>query len=290
MTALFYDLSPGKKARISCVPDIGCSQQFANHISMLSRRVRWGAPAEALDVIRVAERSNVPGFGRQRAMALLGQGMVTFEDILNCTKEKLLQILRNEHRTNALLSAIANSIGLGTNRLAKTHTRIAKELGLEENVNECNEKLGTEYEQAIAKFLEAESSWGITVLDDGKRQNVPDILLSLDNISLLIECKTCTKQPSLIKKEEAFAVLQKAADYDKTMRRITLGKPAFDETSKIKAQASSEITLTEHTVFMEGLLRVHTGAVQPIDFVKWLAAPGVTEVDRLAGKPTYTSD
>jgi hypothetical protein len=40
-----------------------------------------------------------------------------------------------------------------------------------------------------------------------------------------------TKKPPLIAKEEAFAVLQKAADYDVGMKRITLGKPEFDEHS-----------------------------------------------------------
>jgi helicase len=56
----------------------------------------------------------------------------------------------------------------------------------------------------------------------------------------------------LIKKEEAFAVLQKAIDFKTNMRRVSLGKPAFDEHSKSKAQAAQDITLIEHHVFMEG--------------------------------------
>ena len=56
--------------RISCVSEVVCSQQLSNRLSMLTRRVRWGAPPEVLDVIRVAERHAVPGFGRQRGMAL----------------------------------------------------------------------------------------------------------------------------------------------------------------------------------------------------------------------------
>jgi helicase len=124
-------------------------------------------------------------------------------------------------------------------------------------------------------------------LDDGKRQNVPDILLVLGDTSLLIECKTVTKKPPLIAKEEAFAVLQKASDFDSKMKRVTLGKPDFDEHSKKKAAASPTITLVRHGVFMEGLMRVLTGRLGASDFVDWLAEPGVTDLSRLPGTPTY---
>lgn len=275
--------------RVSCVSDIGCSQQFTNRIAMLSRRVRWGAPAEVLDVIRVAERHGVPGFGRQRAMALLSQGLSTFEEILNTTTDRLVDILRDKNRTSALIEAVSNVLGIGSNRLANAHKKAAKELGLEQIVNACNEKLGTEYEDAILELLKAELSWIVKPIDDGKRQNVPDILVSFDEIEILIECKTCTKQPALIKKEEAFAVLQKAIDFNPNMRRVSLGKPAFDEHSKSKAYGSKDITLIEHHIFMEGLLRVHAGSVTPIEFLKWLGLPGISEIDRLSGKATYST-
>ena len=71
------------------------------------------------------------------------------------------------------------------------------------------------------------------------------------------------------------------------MRRVTLGKPAFDETSKKKAAASKDITLVEHSVFMEGLLRVHGGTLTAAEFLSWLGTPGVAELERLGGTPTY---
>jgi ATP-dependent DNA helicase len=275
--------------RLSCVPDLGLSQQAANRMAMLSRRVRWGSPAEALDVIRIAERHGVPGLGRQRAMALIQNGLATFEDILSSGREKLLGILRNERRVSALLNAVASAVGGGTDRLARTHLRVAKQLGLERLVEDCNTKVGTEYEIAIQKLLDAESSWVVRKLDDGKRQNVPDILVSLGSLSVLVECKTCRKQPQLINKEEAFAVLQKGTDFDKAIHRATLGKPAFDEHSKIKAQASLDITLVEHSVFMEGVLRVHAGSTTPHDFLTWLGTPGIAEIERLSGMPSYSA-
>ncbi|MFN0304061.1 MAG: hypothetical protein ACKVQU_27325 [Burkholderiales bacterium] len=273
--------------KISSTPELGCPQSVSNQIAMLARRVRWGAPTEALDVLRVAERHGVPGFGRQRAMGLIAQGIATLHDVLATTKDRLTQLLRSEPRAQALFDAVSSAVGLGPSRLAATHLKVGHELGIEKSVRSCDETLGTEYEAAIADLLRIENTWVITVLDDGIRQNVPDLLIVLGTQQIVLECKTCTKSPALVKKEEEWAVIQKAADFDGAMRRVTLGKPAFDETSKKKAAASRDITLVEHSVFMEGLLRVHGGALAPGDFMTWLGTPGVAEIDRLGGTPTY---
>jgi helicase len=275
--------------KLASVPDVGCPQTVGNRIAMLARRVRWGAPAEALDVMRIAERHGVPGFGRQRAMTLIAQGIATLHDVLATAKDKLVLLLRNDRRAQALLDAVSSAIGHGPSRLAATHGQVAKTLGIEGLVDASNNDLGTAYEKAIVDLLRVEGSWGVTVLDDGVRQNVPDMLIELGELKILLECKTCTKSPLLIKKEEAWAVLQKSADFDPAMRRVTLGKPSFDETSKKKAAASHDISLVEHSVFVEGLLRVHAGTLEPQEFLRWLGTPGVAEIDRLAGIPTFAT-
>lgn len=272
--------------RIATAPEVKCPQTITNQISMLARRVRWGVPPEVLDIIRVAQKSGVPGFGRQRAMALLAQGLTSFEQILTTAKDTLIGILRNETRTQAFLDAMSNSMGFRTDRFAKVHQAVAAKLGLSLVVTECNEAVGVDYERAIKKLLDADARWVITAIDDGKQQNVPDLLIRLGHRSILLECKTATKKPPLIKKEDAFAVLQKAVDFDNSFRRVTLGKPAFDEHSKKKVQAASDISLIEHTVFMEGALRVLAGAVSPQEFLDWLGTPGLVEVDRLGGAQT----
>ncbi len=273
--------------KFSTVPELGCPQAVSNQISMLARRVRWGAPTEALDVLRVAERHGVPGFGRQRVMGLIAQGIATLHDVLGTSKDKLIQLLRSEPRAQALIDAVSSTVGLGPSRLAAAHQKIGQELGVERKVKECNDGLGTNYEAAITALMQVETAWAVTVLDDGTRQNVPDILIELGPQKILLECKTCTKSPALIKKEEAWAVIQKAADFHTDMRRVTLGKPTFDETSKKKAAASNGITLVEHVVFMEGLLRVHSGTLTPTEFMTWLGTSGVAEIERLGGNPTY---
>jgi ATP-dependent DNA helicase len=276
--------------RISCVSYVNCTQQLSNRLSMLSRRIHWGAPAEILDIIRVAERNRVPGFGRQRAMILLNNGISTFQEVIDYGKDKLLKLLRREERVVPLLHAVSHAIGFDPERLQSSHYKIADELGLKMKVENCYKTFNVEYEDAILKLLETEERWSVKQLDDGKKQNQPDLLLEHDDMRLIIECKTSTKTPALIKKEDAYAVLQKADDYDSSMHRVCLGKPAFDEHCKKKAQASTQITLIEHRIFMEGILRVFAGTVTPKDFINWIAQPGVTEIDRLSGKETYFID
>ena len=135
-------------------------------------------------------------------------------------------------------------------------------------------------------LLNEEESWTVTVLDDGRRQNVPDVLLKLGDTAALLEIKSTSKRSGLIKKEEAFAVLQKATDYDREMARVTLGKPHFDETSKSKVAASHELTLVEHATFVEAILRVLAGSIEPTAFLAWFTEPGEAEFERIPGNPT----
>ena len=80
--------------------------------------------------------------------------------------------------------------------------------------------------------------------------------------------------------------MQKATGFSSEFRRVSLGKPAFDEHSKPKVLAADDVTLVEHFAFMEGVLRVHTGAVLPEAFLDWLGTPGLAELDRLSGATT----
>lgn len=273
--------------KIASVPSLGYAQTLTNQFAMLARQVQWGAPSEALDILRVANREGVPGFGRQRAVALLRQGIQTFDTLLATAADKLSALIGNERRVTALLSAVAATLGFKTDRFRKVHKELAAKLGIPELLQACEDEFGTAYEAAIIALLRRVSVWNVTVLDDGIKQNVPDILVTLDDLSILIECKTTAKNPPLIKKEEAFAVLQKAVDYHASMKRVTLGKPAFDEHSKKKVQAANDVTLVEHDTFVEGVLRTLAGEITAKDFLLWISQPGLTELDRLGGRASY---
>jgi helicase len=274
--------------RIAVVPEVDCPQTLTNRIAMLARQVRWGVPTSALDILRVAERDHVPGIGRQRAMALVNSGLTTLHDVVSAGSKKLLDILRNSLRVEALIESVTKTIGHNPNSMEKAHIRIAAAFGIESEVADCYSKLGTDYETAILSLLASIPGLATTALDDGSRQNVPDILLKCGDLEALIECKTTTKNPALIKKEEAWAIVQKAADFAAHARRVTLGKPHFDEVSQRKAAVATDITLVDNGTFVEGVLRIHTGQMNPAQFMTWLITPGVTEIERLPGKPTYS--
>jgi len=273
--------------KLSCVPEFNCSQNVTNHLAMLSRMVRWGAPVEALDVLRVAHRHQVPGLGRQRAMALVAQGITTLKDVMASGIDMLSSILRNPTRAEALVAAVSSVSGVTEDRLKNAHMRVAQSVGVEELVNDCDMKFGADYETAVAALLREETSWIVTEVDDRKRQNVPDLMAQLGEITVIIECKTTQKKNPLIGKEEAWAVLQKAANFEPSYKRVTLGKPYFDETCKKKVAGAHDITLIEHTVFIEGVLRVLLGSVSAQEFLEWLSQPGLSDLQRLGGKPTY---
>lgn len=144
--------------KLSCVPEFECSQNVTNNLAMLSRMVRWGAPIEALDVLRVAQRHQVPGLGRQRAMALVAQGITTLKDVLVSGMDKLSSILRHPTRAEALVEAVSSISGITEDRLMHAHARVAKSVGIDELVHECNTQLGSSYEGAIASLLREEPS------------------------------------------------------------------------------------------------------------------------------------
>jgi hypothetical protein len=63
--------------------------------------------------------------------------------------------------------------------MQSAHIRVAKELGTESLVECCYAENGTEYERAIHDLLVFTKAFTVTVIDDGKRQNVPDLLVRL---------------------------------------------------------------------------------------------------------------
>lgn len=272
---------------IAAVPDLGCPQLIGNELSQLARRIRWGSPAEAIEFIRIAQKSRVPGFGRQRAMSLLTAGFDTFEKVMNAGIEALSKVLQNRQRATEFLKTAGELDGLGNNPHISAHHRLAEKLNISDIISACEKMMNIEYEKAVKSLLDKMPNCSVIELDNGKRQNVPDLLVKIDDRSILIEIKTTTKKSGFVKKEEAFAVQQKAGDFADEIHRITLGKPRFDETSKMKAVASPYITLVEHSVFIEAVLRVLDKRIEPAAFLTWIIEPGIAEMKRIPGDPTY---
>lgn len=266
------------------VPSIRCSQSVMNRLSLLARRVRYGVPIELVDLIRIAQHAGVPGFGRQRALALLKAGLSEPDAILNADPKLLELALHHKVRIDCLIEALQNVQSRPYERAMRRHLKLARDLGLEQLVSDAYSCLGNEYERPIEALLRLEPAWNVAKIDDGKRQGVPDLLIQAGQRSAVLECKTCTKKPPAITKDEAFAVLTKAADFDAKIRRVTLGKPGFDSFSEAKACGSSEITLVRHSDFIEAMLVLRAEHASADDVFAWLVEPGVAELERLESK------
>ena len=221
-------------------------------------------------------------------MALIKRGFHTLQDVLQAGSDQLLDVLKSSLRVIALQKGVAATTGHNSSAMQSAHIRVAKQFGAEALVERCYLDTGTEYEKAVHDLLVFTKAVTVTVIDDGKRQNVPDLLIKLGDLEALIECKTATKNPALINKEDAWAIVQKATDFDSHQRRITLGKPAFDETSKSKAAASADLTLLENGLFIEAVLRLLAKTLSPEEFMRWITVPGVSQLERLAGEVTYS--
>lgn len=273
--------------RIATVPMFDLPQNVTNKISMLARQVRWGVPVNTIDLLRAAEHHRVPGLGRQRAMELVRSGLATLKDVAAAGSQKLTTILKNSIRAEALIASASAGDAPDGERLENAHIRVAANFHLESVVARCYKETGTGYERAIQSLIEAEPNIKLTVLDDGIRQNVPEFLLEIGSSKLLMECKTKIKLTALVDKGEAWAVMQKSADFDQTFKRVTIGKPGFDESSKQKVAAAADISLVEHSAFVEAFLRLMQKQITPEVFAAWLGTPGLAELERLQGSGTY---
>ena len=266
--------------RLAGVRSLHCSQKTMNNIGLLARRVRLGVPTPVVDLIRTAQSGRVPGFGRQSALALLRARLSDRESILGADRAVLEKLLFRKERVEKLLEAIEKDAPNSFERAKRLHLRVARKLGIEQQVSDAYEKYGEDYEAPVEALLRMDAAWRVTRLDDGKRQGVPDILVSYKELSVVIECKTTTKRPPVINKEEAFDVLTKAVNI-KDVHRITLGKPGFDTFSESKACGSSDITLVNHCAFIDAILLRRKDAISLDMLFEWLREPGVAESSRL---------
>lgn len=270
---------------IAAVPSLAVSQKVMNQVAIFTRRVELGVPMELVDLLDVAQKAKVPGFGRQRALALRKAGFSAPEQIVSADFAALEKVLANTERTKRLLTAIEQSENDPVKRAYKLHSKFANGLGLGQLIGDLYEKIGNDYEVPVEKILRLETAWEVIKLDDGVRQGVPDFMISLNGRSAVLECKTTVKKPPMINKEEAFAVQHKATDIE-NVHKITLGKPAFDTFSESKACGSVEITLLRHSDFVEAMLLLRSGSVNAAKVFEWMVEPGVAELERLGRLPT----
>lgn len=264
--------------RLAAAKSLNCSQKVMNQIGILARRVRLGVPIAVVDVLRIAQASGVPGFGRQRAMALMKVKLTDRESVLKADPNYLEKVLASKERATKLVSALENVAPNDLGRARSDHIRIAESLGIGELVRSSYDALGSSYLSSVESILLEETDWKVQRTDS--RDVDAALVVQLGTRTILIECKTASAKALSIGKEEAFTVLKRDVDIP-DVHRLTVGKPGFNIAAESKACGSSEITLVSHASFIGANLLRREGAITSAVLFEWLCEPGVAELERL---------
>lgn len=267
-------------SKIISAPGISSNNAIATKLRIVAEKIRFGVIDEAIDIMKASQMYEVPGLGRQRAMALVAKGIYEPNHIINSTVGSLKSVLASEDRARFLLEAIGKLFSNKFSYWRNLHLRKAKQLGADSKlIKDSYDFTGTEYEKPVRSIAE-EFGWEVSKLDSGKRQGVPDLMLTHNGVSILLECKTKNSNDATIKKEDAFAVLTKGVDINAD-HYATIGKPDFCTFSKSKAGGSKKITLIPHCSFVEAHLLWKEGKITSEQIFKWLLIPGVATVESI---------
>jgi helicase len=268
-------------SRVIRLPDSGIDIRVANNLSELSERLRYGVPRHLLDLLKAANAYDVPGFGRHRAMALDEAKLSSPNDVVASDVSVIAKLVESEERARLLIDAVCKFFEHPLKAVGERHSKMAGAVQIDPAlIRNSYELTGEAYEEPIEALLRLVAEWTVTKLDTNKRQGSPDFLIEMNRKSVLAECKTKEKRTATLSRDEAFAVLIKGADFKKD-HSLTIGKPEFDEFSKAKADASTEITLLRHQDFVEGILRYKAGTVGASELFSWITSPGFARLDTL---------
>lgn len=266
---------------ISRVPESGIPVALANALGDIAERLKYGVPLEIIDVVKASIAYDVPGFGRNRAMILYKANLASPNDILVAPRDQLVKLLEDERRADQLIIALTHYFDSSLDAWKNRHIERAMKMQLDPvAIQRSYELTGDEYENPIEELLNYVTEWNVTKIDAHKRQGYPDFQIYFGDKSILFECKTKQSNNATISKDDAFAILIKGADFQKT-HSLTLGKPDFDEFSKIKSNGSQNITLICHKDFIEAILRYKAGRISAESLFNWLLIPGFAQIDGL---------
>ena len=264
-------------AEVLRVPELGIDGTVTSRLSLLTGRTRHGVPSDVLDLMYAARTFSVPGFERQRAMAVHEEGLSDPNDLISSPVERVSEIVGGRRRAEALIHAVGEVHGRFLEVWKGRHLRRGRQQPdrgrlIEESYNAT----GIQYELAIEEMLKS-LDWSVEKLDDGKRQGMPDFLLGWTGRSIVIECKTKQNTEALINKDDAFAVFAKSVDINAD-HRLTIGKPDFSSFCREKAAGARNVTLVPHKCFVEAILRAWEGTLSTDALFNWLLKPGVAEI------------
>jgi len=266
-------------SKIVTSADSGVDKAFGSSLLIYSNQIRYGVSVEALDIVVAAKSFSVPGFGRQRAMALAEVGLSDPNQLLKSSLAKIAKRVDSLDRAKGLVEAVGRYFEKINEYWKILHEGKAAEVGIKELIERSYSARGHEYEEVVEEMMKM-FGWEVIQLDDGRRKGVPDFSISFGDKQALLECKTKQKDDATIDKDEAFDVFTKAVSFSDE-HLITLGKPEFDTFSKVQANGSQKVTLVPHYAFAEAYILFLNKKISSEEAFEWLLIPGVANIDLL---------
>jgi len=256
-------------------PAVNADPKLVTEFGLLAKRVNLGVPIDAVDVLDAARISDVPGFGRHRAMKLVAVDASHPNKLMALKADVLARLVDGADRAQSLLAAVANIFSKPMDFWRNRHVLLAAELRADVAlVESLYDSDGLQYEDLVLTLL-TRMELPAEKYDDGKKQGAPDIVIHFKRGDVFLECKSREQKKSApISTEDAFAILIKANDLH-AAHCVTVAKPDVGSHAKKKATSAGAITLISHKSLIQAYLAYFSGAVPAHKIESWLCQPGV---------------
>ena len=260
--------------RISELSNLGIPHAARQSLRQLSLRLRWGCPLELVELLEVAERYEVPGLGRKRAMKLYVNKVSQPEQVLALELGQLASILESRERALALRKALAQSFkDKLLIREAMHVSRAASAFRDQDLIKRLYKSTGTEYDLIVTELFNALGFNAFRRDQLGMSKGDPDIEITYDARKIFVECKSAKSEAGSIGLSDASTIFGKAGNLGKG-HLCTIGKPDFSEVAIEKMSTRTDITLIPHAVLVEMLIRVWEDRMSLSDCFKTLTRGG----------------
>jgi len=241
--------------KIAQLDEFDFSDNFHDNLDDLQDKLFFGAPIEALNILRL----RLPIIHRNRAIDLATAGFRTIKSLIEASLDELIQV--NGISRNIALTihqSIENYIQNFIKRTYATQTRKIRDLGRDSSyITALYEKEGREFEKACTDIFH--EIFGFQCIYCGE-ESVHGCDFYFENNSKVyaFECKRKTgERLSPVSAREAEEILGKSANFSNCIK-ITIGYPDFSKTA-IENSALAEVTLLNVEILGEMIIEYWKG-------------------------------
>jgi helicase len=245
-------------AEIGKLPEVGLDEQAVLSLRLLSRRVKFGVPVNAVEIMEIAKSQFLTnkGIGRSIAMKLAQSGIASVDDLLEVRMNDLAKIAGSEKAQVIKEGVLSFVEEYDIRRHRLRHSARAEKIGGNVHaVEELYDLYDDAFNRPVCTLLK---SIGLDAKekDTGAQPGDPDILIQTELGNICLECKTTRREEGSISLRKAQEVFGKSKGYD-PVAMVTVGKPRFSPVATEKLAGS--ITLITCAALAEMVLQVWEG-------------------------------